>query len=206
LEAKVKASNIWAKLFGLIIIFVMLLGSVGCGAEKQPTDQELAATLLSALPIVAMQDGQVYGAGAGTNVWAIWKVLQGSVNTFVMAKDGLVLFAAPTAMDELGNCRWWFTVIETKRFQLVSDVVKNVPTLGNITNATTFSDLMRNLEANGWSLRKPDDVSWPFLVTLKAALGYLMSSSSTALTDFLVVPVFMIDPANSPVIPVIIVD
>lgn len=201
-----KANNIWAKMFGLIIIFTVLFGSVGCAPEKQPTDQELAATLLSTLPIVAMQDGQVYGAGAGTNVWAIWKVLGSGMNTFVMVKDNLVLFAAPTAVDELGNCRWWFTVIDTKRFQLVSDVLKNVPTLGNVTNGNTFSGLMNNLQSNGWSTRKPDDLSWPFLVTLRAALGYLISSSSSALTDFLAVPVFMIDPANSPVIPVIIVD
>lgn len=173
---------------------VMLLGlfpAASCDSQQAPDGQESAAKLLSIAPLAMMGDGQVYGSGVGTNIWATWRVMSSAPSTVALMDQTrqYVIFGAPTTRDMLGNCNWWFSLIDVKKFQLTSDAIKQLPELGNIANGGTFSGVVNTAERMGWTVVKPDELPWSFRLSLLSAMKFLAYSAGQNLTDFLAIPV-----------------
>jgi len=176
----------------LIVMSFPLTACDTANLDDPAWQKEQAARLLAAAPLTIIADGQVYGSGVGTNIWAVWRVIQQQPNAIALMNPARtqVIFAVPTAVDTTtGLCNWWFSMIDIGKFQLTSTALKHFPQLGNITNGSSFGTLVDTAVKNGWKVVKPDEFPWTFRLALTSAMNFIAYSSSQALSDFLVVPI-----------------
>jgi hypothetical protein len=185
----------------VIIWTLVCLQFMGCTRRVNPA-YAAALQLVSNLP--RMTDGYIEGAQAGTSLWAINQAVNSAPGTFVMLAESeqIAVFIAPAARDVAGNSYWFYGFIDTSTRSLVDLCAKLQ--CGNMTTAKTMSELQQMLEAHGFRMIDIKDIPMTVAV-LRVALKLLQGAGTTitrlgsALSDFLVVPTYML--GINPLIP-----
>ena len=178
------------------------LHATAISAGSQVAEYAAAVQLMSSLPTIT--DGMVYGAQAGTSVWAINQAINSAPGAFTMVQEGgpIAVFIAPAARDAVtGNMHWFFSFVDCNTKSIIS-LCERLQ-CGNITSARTMADIEALLSKHGFQRIDPAEIPITVAV-LRQAIRWIKATSLSVVTransiSILAVPTYML--GTNPVIP-----
>lgn len=130
-------------------------------------------------------DGMVEAIHYGTAQYGMSKVIEGAPSTFIMIKNSLTMLA--WSLKENG---WAFVVLSTENGINPIDTWEQVTGgTGNLANAKTFSNLVKELEMNGWKVITAASVA----DAIKTGIATMAVWSTRAMPTFVLMPAALAD-------------